>query len=59
MIHEVRMLCACTEEPCRTERYVSDVRIAWDELQRINDQMSAVLRDGWWHTARRVEEKAG
>jgi hypothetical protein len=32
MMHEVIVPCNCEEEPCRTEVYVSDIRIALANL---------------------------
>lgn len=32
------VLCNCDEDPCRTEVYVSDVRIALAELEQCQDQ---------------------
>lgn len=33
--HEVMVLCMCTDDPCRMEVYVSDVRILERELARL------------------------
>lgn len=38
--HEVRVLCNCLDiEWCRTERYVSDVRLVMRELQEARAQL--------------------
>jgi hypothetical protein len=42
MTHEVYVLCNCDEEPCRMERYVSDVRIAYAENEHLKEVLARV-----------------
>jgi hypothetical protein len=41
MTHEVHVLCNCDDvENCIIERYVSDVRIAYKEIQRLSEDVA-------------------
>lgn len=47
--HEVAVLCLCDDiETCETERYVSDVRLALRELQRLK----TAIEEAWVTTTR-------
>lgn len=40
--HEVSVLCACEDvEDCEMERYISDVRMAYAEIERLTAEMWA------------------
>lgn len=41
--HEVYVPCNCGEEAehCTMERYISDVRIAWAEIQQLRRRLEA------------------
>lgn len=54
MTHEVMVLCNCDQEPCRMEVYVSDVRIARAEIERLNRYLTQRLQYRWAVTARRL-----
>lgn len=43
--HEVSVLCNCTDiEHCRLEAYISDVRIANDEIERYKVTFESLAR---------------
>jgi hypothetical protein len=50
--HEVMVLCNCDSDPCRMELYVSDVRIAVAEIDRLRGYERTI--EGIWGTGLEV-----
>jgi hypothetical protein len=43
-LHEVMVLCDCEDiECCRMERYIADVRIAFEEIERLSKTIEQVV----------------